>query len=61
MIRQYINSRVGYSEFNPPPECGEMYTGVWGLARGSNGLLAKFYKDVNFMKRIMKQVNRVWD
>ncbi len=59
MIRQYINSRVGYSEFKPSGECGEMYAN--GLPAGANGLLTKFYKDVPFMKKIMNQVNRVWD
>ena len=59
MIRKYINSRVGYSEFKPSEECGTMYAD--GLPAGANGLLTKFYKDTNFMKRIMNQVNRVWD
>lgn len=59
MIRKYINSRVGYSEFKPSEECGTMYAN--GLPAGANGLLTKFYKDTNFMKRIMNQVNRVWD
>ena len=59
MIRKYINSRVGYSEFKPSEECGTMYAN--GLPAGANGLLTKFYKDTNFMKKIMNQVNRVWD
>ena len=57
MIRQYINSRAGYSEFKHSEECGT----VAGLPGGANGLLVKFYKDKPFMKRIMNQVNRVWD
>ena len=59
MIRQYINSRVGYSEFNPSEKCGTMDAS--GLPAGANGLLTKFYNDVPFMKKIMNQVNRVWD
>ena len=60
MIRKYINSRVGYSEFKPPEKyCGTMYAD--GLPAGANGLLTKFYNDVPFMKKIMNQVNRVWD
>jgi hypothetical protein len=60
MIRQYINSRVGYSEFKPPEKyCGTMH--AIGLPAGANGLLTKFYNDVPFMKKIMNQVNRVWD
>ena len=59
MIRKYINSRVGYSEFKPPEECGGMYAN--GLPAGANGLLTKFYRDPSFMKKIMNQVNRVWD
>lgn len=59
MIRKYINSRVGYSEFKPSEECGTMYAN--GLPAGANGLLTKFYNDVPFMKKIMNQVNRVWD
>ena len=59
MIRKYINSRVGYSEFKPPEECGGMYAN--GLPAGANGLLTKFYRDPSFMKKIMNQVNRVRD
>ena len=59
MIRKYINSRVGYSEFKQSEECGTMYAN--GLPAGANGLLTKFYKDPSFMKKIMNQVNRVWD
>jgi hypothetical protein len=59
MIRKYINSRVGYSEFNPSEKCGTMYAD--GLPAGANGLLTKFYRDPSFMKKIMNQVNRVWD
>jgi hypothetical protein len=68
MMRQYINSRVGYSEFNPSEEyCGVKwgenlkYTQLHGLAVRSNGLLTKFYKDTSFIKKITNQVNRVWN
>jgi hypothetical protein len=59
MIRKYINSRVGYSEFRPSEECGTMVAN--GLPAGANGLLTKFYNDTPFMKKIMNQVNRVWN
>lgn len=59
MMRQYINSRQGYSEFNPSEDCGNMHSS--GLAKYSNGFLTKFYKDTTFMKKIMNQVNRIWD
>ena len=69
MYRQYVNSRVGYSEFNPPSECGDKadyivegtgkhYT---SLGASANGFLTKFFNDIDFMKTTTRQVNRVWN
>lgn len=60
LARMWLNSRVGYSEFEISSEySGSKNSG--GIAEGSNGLPTKFFKDVYFMKMLVPQVSRVWN
>ena len=60
LARMWLNSRVGYSEF----EISSDYSGSkspGGIAEGSNGLPTKFFNDTYFMKMLVPQVGRVWN
>lgn len=59
IMRHYINSRVGYSEFIPTAEM--TMRGIPRNLAKTNGFVAKLFGSKQFLKRITNQVNVVWN